>query len=101
MRVGTSLGHGSSAGIVRGMLARSSTYPGHSHMLERSLEQDLSSWGIKKKFMKLRSDNKRMPGTQAKSRGGALPSGRGLEVSQALKPEDDNNDHDDGNQRAA
>ena len=28
-----------------------------------------------------------MPGTQAKSRGGALPSGRGLEVSQALKPE--------------
>ena len=53
------------------------------------------------KIMKLRSDNKRMPGTQAKSRGGALPSGRGLEVSQALKPDDDNNDNDDGNQRAA
>ena len=53
------------------------------------------------KIMKLRSDNKRMPGTQAKSGGRALPSGGGLEVSQALKPDDDNNDNDDGNQRAA
>ena len=29
------------------MLAWTWMYPGHSHMLERSLEEDLSSWGKK------------------------------------------------------